>query len=64
MLFAWSLSGFVIPGIGTVLTALYGTQSFIYVAIAIAVAYCLFVHLADCCRPRRYRPRRPARSRR
>ena len=43
MLFAWSLSGFVIPGIGTMLTALYGTQSFMYVAILIAVAYCVFV---------------------
>ncbi len=37
MLFAWSVSGFVIPGIGTALTAAYGTQSFMYVAIAIAV---------------------------
>ena len=37
MLFAWSVSGFVIPGIGTALTAIYGTQSFMYVAIAIAV---------------------------
>ena len=43
MLFAWSVSGFIIPGIGTVLTAAYGTQSFMYVAIAIAIAYCLFV---------------------
>jgi MFS family permease len=43
MLFAWSLSGFVVPGIGTMLTALYGTQSFIYVAIVIAAAFCLFV---------------------
>ena len=38
MLFAWSLSGFIVPAIGTVLTAAYGTQSFMYVAIAIAVA--------------------------
>ena len=43
MLFAWSVSGFLIPGIGTVLTAVYGTQSFIYVAVVIAVAYALFV---------------------
>ena len=43
MLFAWSVSGFLIPGIGTVLTAAYGTQSFIYVAIVIAIAYGLFV---------------------
>jgi MFS family permease len=43
MLFAWSISGFIIPGLGTALTAAYGTQSFIYVAIAIAAAYALFV---------------------
>lgn len=43
MLFAWSLSGFVIPGIVTMLSAVYGTQAFIYVAIVIAAAYCLFV---------------------
>lgn len=43
MLFAWSLSGFVVPGFGTVLTAIYGTQAFMYVAIAIAAAYTAFV---------------------
>ena len=43
MLFAWSVSGFVIPALGTTLTALYGTQSFIYVAIAIALIYAVFV---------------------
>jgi len=43
MLFAWSVSGFIIPGLGTTLTAFYGTQSFIYVAIVIAVAYAMFV---------------------
>lgn len=43
MLFAWSLSGFLVPGLGTALTALYGTRSFIFVAIAIAAVYCLFV---------------------
>jgi MFS family permease len=43
MLFAWSVSGFVVPGIGTLLTAWYGTQSFMYVAIVIAAIYCLFV---------------------
>lgn len=43
MLFAWSLSGFVAPGLGTVLTALYGTQSFIYVAITVAATFCVFV---------------------
>ena len=43
MLFAWSLSGFVVPGLGTVLTALYGTVAFIYVAVAIALLYAGFV---------------------
>jgi MFS family permease len=43
MLFAWSLSGFLVPGIGTLLTAVYGTQSFMYVAIVIAAAFCIFV---------------------
>ncbi|MER8608214.1 MFS transporter [Mesorhizobium sp. M1233] len=43
LLFAWSLSGFVVPGIVTGLSAVYGTQAFIYVAIVIATTYCLFV---------------------
>jgi MFS family permease len=43
LLFAWSLSGFLVPGIVTGLSALYGTQTFIYVAIFIAAAFCLFV---------------------
>lgn len=43
MLFSWSLSGCVVPGVATVLTGLYGTTAFIYVAIAIAAAFCLFV---------------------
>ena len=43
LLFAWSFSGFVVPGIVTALTDVYGTQSFMYVAIAIATAYAGFV---------------------
>jgi MFS family permease len=43
MLFAWSISGFIVPGFGTLLTAVYGTQSFMYVAIAIAIAFAAFV---------------------
>ncbi len=43
LLFAWSLSGFVVPGIVTVLTALFGTAMFMYVAIVIAAAYAAFV---------------------
>ncbi|MBX3579092.1 MAG: MFS transporter [Rhizobiaceae bacterium] len=43
MLFAWSISGFLVPGLGTLLTAAYGTRSFMYVAIVIAAVYCGFV---------------------
>ncbi|PDQ18245.1 MFS transporter [Mesorhizobium sanjuanii] len=43
LLFAWSLAGFIVPGIVTGLSVIYGTQTFIYVAIAIAAAFCLFV---------------------
>lgn len=43
MLFVWSVSGFVVPGVGTVLTALYGTQAFMLVAIVIAALFCVFV---------------------
>jgi MFS family permease len=43
LLFAWSLSGFLVPGIGTVLTAAYGTIAFVYVAIAIAFLFAAFV---------------------
>jgi MFS family permease len=43
MLFAWSLAGFVVPGIVTVLSAVYGTETFIYVGIVIASVFCLFV---------------------
>ncbi|OHV90101.1 MFS transporter [Mesorhizobium sp. ORS 3428] len=43
LLFAWSLSGFVVPGIVTALSAVFGTETFIYVGIFIASAFCLFV---------------------
>ncbi|RWH33651.1 MAG: MFS transporter, partial [Mesorhizobium sp.] len=43
LLFAWSLSGFIVPGIVTALSAVFGTETFIYVGIAIASAFCLFV---------------------
>ncbi|TYR34070.1 MFS transporter [Mesorhizobium microcysteis] len=45
MLFAWSVSGFVVPALGTALTAAYGTQAFMSVAIVIAVIFCAFVLL-------------------
>ncbi|MDX8478370.1 MFS transporter [Mesorhizobium sp. VK24D] len=43
LLFAWSLSGFVVPGVVTALSAVFGTETFIYVGIFIASAFCLFV---------------------
>ncbi len=43
MLFAWSLSGLLVPGLGTLLTALYGTVAFIHIAVAIAFLYAAFV---------------------
>lgn len=43
MLFAWSLSGFLIPGAATLLTAAFGTSAFMYVAAAIAAVFCAFV---------------------
>ena len=62
MLFAWSLSGFIVPAIGTALTAVYGTQSFMYVAIAIAAAVRCLRRLA--CRVGAPRPVRGGASRR
>ncbi|MEX0405855.1 MFS transporter [Aquibium sp. LZ166] len=43
MLFAWSLSGFLIPGMATALTAIVGTGAFIVIAIVIALAFGSFV---------------------
>jgi MFS family permease len=43
MLFTWSFSGFIVPGVATALTALYGTEAFMHVAIVIAVAFSGFV---------------------
>lgn len=43
MLFAWSLSGFLIPGVATMLTAIYGTAMFIVLAIVIAGLFAAFV---------------------
>lgn len=45
LLFVWSVAGFVVPGIGTVLMGLYGTRSFMYLVVAIAAAYAAFVTL-------------------
>ncbi len=43
LLFLWSVSGFIAPGVGTMLTAIYGTQVFIPMSITIAVVFCAFV---------------------
>jgi MFS family permease len=43
MLFAWSLSGFLVPAFGTALTAIFGTQAFMGIAVAIAVLFAIFV---------------------
>ena len=39
MLFAWSLSVFIVPSLGAVLTALYGAYAFMYAAIAIRAIF-------------------------
>jgi MFS family permease len=43
MLFAWSASGFLLPGAASLLTDVIGPKAFMYVAIFIAGAYGLFV---------------------
>ena len=43
MTFIWSLSGFLVPAAVTALTAFYGTQAFMFAAIAIATAFGAFV---------------------
>lgn len=43
MLFAWSVSGFVIPAMATMLTAIFGTVTFIILAIVIAMVFAGFV---------------------
>lgn len=42
MLFLWSVSGFIVPGLGTALTAAFGTASFMIVAIVVAALFCAF----------------------
>lgn len=43
LLFAWALSGFVVPGFVTVLTAVFGTHAFMFVVVGIAATYAAFV---------------------
>ena len=43
MLFAWSVSGFLVPGIATALTARFGTIAYFPLAIAIALLFAAFV---------------------
>jgi MFS family permease len=43
MLFAWSVSGFLVPGIATALTTRFGTIAYFPLAIAIALVFAAFV---------------------
>jgi len=43
LLVAWSISGLALPGIATALTPILGPRAFMYLAIAIAAAYAMFV---------------------
>ncbi|MFC3724136.1 MFS transporter [Neoaquamicrobium sediminum] len=43
MLFAWSVSGFIVPAVGTALTAVFGTAAFMAIAIVIGAAFSVFV---------------------
>ena len=43
LLVAWSISGFLVPGLTTVLTQIVGPKAFMFVAIVIALAYAAFV---------------------
>lgn len=43
LLFAWSLSGLVVPGVATMLMPAFGTGVFMYVTIVVGAAYAAFV---------------------
>ena len=43
MLFAWSVSGFLVPGITTAIMPFVGVKAFMYLAIGIAAVYALFI---------------------
>lgn len=43
MLATWSFSGFLFPALATTLTAFFGTQAFMYIAVAIALIFAGFV---------------------
>jgi MFS family permease len=43
LLFLWSVSGFIAPGVGTILTSYYGTGFFMPATIVVAAVFCLFV---------------------
>ncbi len=43
MLFAWSVSGFIVPALGTALTAVFDTAAFMAIAIVIGAAFSVFV---------------------
>jgi MFS family permease len=43
LLIVWSVSGFVLPGLTTALTPLFGPQAFMFVSVGVAVGFALFV---------------------
>ena len=43
LLVAWSISGFLLPGLATALTPVLGAQAFMFVTIAVAVCFGAFV---------------------
>ena len=43
MLIAWSISGFLLPGVATALTQVVGPRAFMFVAMAVAALYAAFV---------------------
>ena len=43
LLIAWSVSGFILPGLATALTPVLGPQAFMFVTIAVAIGFAGFV---------------------
>jgi MFS family permease len=43
LLIAWSVSGFILPGVATALTPVLGPEAFMFVSIGVAVGFAMFV---------------------
>lgn len=50
LLVAWSISGFLLPGVATALTEVFGPQAFMLVALVVAALYGAFVAYRMTCR--------------